>query len=183
MSYRKSVFILNTVFILIVMMIPTQIASIGLIQILYKFKLMDSYIPLIIPSIASPAVFFFIKQYMDSVLPYEVVESARVDGSSEIKTFHSIVLPMMKPALSVQFIFSFVASWNNFFMPALIITSPNKRTIPMLIAQLRVPSNPANFDLGPVYMMIAVAVIPVVIVYFIFSKFIIKGVTLGSVKG
>src|SRR5690606_24235046 len=171
------------VFILIVMIIPSQVATIGLLSILYQFRLTDNYFVLIVPAIASPATFFFMKQYMESVLPFEIVESARVDGSGEIRTFHQIVLPMIKPALAVQFIFSFVGSWNSFFFPAMIIKSPNKRTVPLIISELRQLSNPATFDLGLVYMVIVCAVIPLVVVYFIFSKHIIKGVTLGSIKG
>ena len=169
-------------FILVVMMIPTQVSSLGLVRILYTIGLIDSYIPLIVPSVAAPAVFFFIKQYLDSTLPYEVVESARVDGASEFRILHQIVLPIISPALAVQFIFSFVASWNNYFLPALIIQTNTKRTIPLVIAGLQ-SSSPDMFDLGPVYMLLVVAIIPLLIIYLIFSKKIIKGVTLGSVKG
>jgi multiple sugar transport system permease protein len=176
---RKAAFI----FIMVVMIIPSQVATIGLLSILYQINFIDNYYVIIIPSIAAPAVFFFMKQYMDSVLPYEIIESARVDGASELRIFHQIALPMIKPALAVQFIFSFVASWNNFFFPAMVITSPSKRTIPMLIAELRQISNPANFDMGRTYMVICFAVVPLVIIYFIFSRYIIKGVTLGSIKG
>lgn len=169
-------------FILAVMMIPSQIASIGLVTILYSMNLIDNYYVIIIPGIAAPATFFFIKQYLDSVLPFDVVESARVDGSRELQTFHRIVLPMIKPALAVQLIFSFVASWNNFFLPSLIIQSPSKRTIPIVISLLK-NSSPDTFDLGPVYVFMTLAIFPMLIVYLIFSKQIIKGVTLGSVKG
>ncbi|MFA6801089.1 MAG: ABC transporter permease subunit [Acholeplasmataceae bacterium] len=169
-------------FILSVMMIPAQIASAGLIVILYKYNLLDNYWVLIIPGIAAPATFFFMKQYMDSILPFEVIESARVDGANELKIFHRLVLPMVSPAIAVQFIFSFVAAWNNFYLPNLIITSPDKKTIPMVISLLT-SSSPDTFDLGPVYMLMVIAIIPMVIIYLILSKKIIKGVTLGSVKG
>lgn len=169
-------------FILAVMMIPSQIASIGLVTLLYTLNFVDNYFVLIVPSIAAPATFFFIKQYLDSVLPYEVIEASRVDGSSEIRTFHRIALPMIKPALAIQFIFSFVASWNNFFLPSLIIQSPDKRTIPIVISLLK-SSSPDSFDLGPVYMFMVFSIFPMIIVFLIFSKQIIKGITLGSVKG
>ncbi len=169
-------------FILAVMMIPTQIASAGLISILFRFNLLDNFWILILPTIAAPATFFFIKQYMDSVLPYEVIESARVDGSSEIHTFHRLVLPMISPALAVQFIFSFVASWNNFYLPNLILTSPEHKTIPIIISMMRT-SSPDSFDLGPVYMLMVIAIVPMLVIYLVLSKKIIKGVTLGSVKG
>ena len=144
--------------------------------------MMDTYWPLILPKIAAPIVFFFMKQYMESVLPLEIVEAARVDGSNEFHTFNRIVLPMIKPAIAVQAIFSFVENWNNYFVPALIINSNDKKTIPILIAQLR-SADYLKFDLGKVYMMVFVAIIPVMLVYIFLSKFIIKGVTMGSLKG
>ncbi|QWB96642.1 carbohydrate ABC transporter permease [Mycoplasmatota bacterium] len=175
---RKAIY----TFILVIMMIPAQIASAGLIAMLFRYQLLDNYWVLIIPTIAAPATFFFIKQYMDSVLPYEVIESARVDGSSEINTFHKLALPMIAPAIAVQFIFSFVASWNNFYLPSLIITSSEKRTIPIVLSLLT-GSSPDTFDLGPVYMLMVIAIVPMLVIYLVLSKKIIKGVTLGSVKG
>lgn len=169
-------------FILAVMMIPAQIASVGLITILYSINFVDNYFVLIVPAMAAPATFFFIKQYLDTVLHYELVEASRVDGAGELKIFHRIVLPLIKPALAIQFIFSFVASWNNFFFPSLIIQSPNKRTIPMVISLLK-SSSPDSFDLGPVYMLMVLSIFPMIIVFIIFSRQIIKGITLGSVKG
>ena len=170
------------VFILAVMMIPAQIASVGLITILYSINFVDNYFVLIVPAMAAPATFFFIKQYLDTVLHYELVEASRVDGAGELKIFHRIALPLIKPALAIQFIFSFVASWNNFFFPSLIIQSPNKRTIPMVISLLK-SSSPDSFDLGPVYMLMVLSIFPMIIVFIIFSRQIIKGITLGSVKG
>jgi len=169
-------------FILLVMMVPTQVSTLGFIQLITKMGLMNTFYPLIIPSIAAPIVFFFMFQYLASVLPQEIVEAARVDGSNEFNTFNTIVLPIMKPALAVQAIFSFVTSWNNYFVPALIINSKNNKTIPILIAQLR-SADYMKFDLGKVYIMICVAIIPLLIVYIFLSKYIIRGVTLGSVKG
>ncbi|VEU81104.1 carbohydrate ABC transporter permease [Haploplasma axanthum] len=169
-------------FIIGIMMVPSQIASIGLVTILYSVGWVDNYWVLILPAIASPATFFFMKQYLQSVLPNEIVESGRMDGASEIGIFHKLVLPIISPALAVQFIFSFVASWNNLFMPNLVLTSQNKRTIPIIISQLT-SSSPERFDMGPVYMIMFFAIVPMLIIYLIFSRKIIKGVTLGSVKG
>ena len=119
---------------------------------------------------------------MESVLPLEVVEAARVDGSGEFRTFNTIVLPMIKPALAVQAIFAFVGSWNNYFMPALILNSDAKKTVPVVIAQIR-NTDYMNFDLGKVYMIIFLAIVPLIIIYIILSKNIIEGVTSGGVKG
>lgn len=169
-------------FVLAVLMIPTQIASIGLVVILYSIGFVDNYWVIIIPAIASPATLFFMKQYLDSTLPFEVVEASRIDGAGEFKTFNKIVIPMLKPAMAVQFIFAFVASWNNLFFPSLIIQSGTKRTIPIIISLLS-SSSPDSFDIGKNYMLMTWAIIPMLIVYLIFSRQIIKGVTEGSVKG
>lgn len=169
-------------FILMVMMIPTQVTSLGFLQLIGKMHLDDSFIPLIVPSIAAPVTFYYMKQYLESTLPLSIVEAARIDGSGEFRTFNSIVLPLMKPALSVQAIFTFVQSWNNYFIPALVLHTEEKKTLPILIAQLR-SADFLKFDMGQVYIMIAFSILPVVIVYVFLSKFIIQGVALGGVKG
>ncbi|MBQ9607324.1 MAG: carbohydrate ABC transporter permease [Lachnospiraceae bacterium] len=169
-------------FILAVMMIPTQVVALGFINLMGKMHLMDTFIPLIVPAIAAPATFFYMKQYMESTLPMALLEAARIDGSGEFRTFNSIVLPLMKPAIAVQAIFTFVASWNNYFTPALVLTTDKKKTLPILIAQLR-SADFLKFDMGQVYMMIAFSIFPVIIVYLILSKYIVGGVAVGAVKG
>ena len=168
-------------FILAVMMIPTQVTALGFIKLVSNMKLEDSFIPLIVPTIAAPVTFFYMKQYMESTLPLSLIEAARIDGSGEFRTFNAIVMPLMKPAIAVQMIFTFVSSWNNYFTPALVIQSKNKMTIPILIATLR-GADYMNFDMGKIYMMITVAIVPIIIVYLLLSKYIIAGVTLGGVK-
>ena len=168
-------------FILAVMVIPKQVSAAGFVQLCYKFGLTNNYLPLILPGIAAPIVFFYIKQYMESVLPMEIIDAARVDGSGEFHTFNRIILPMIKPALAVQMIFSFVESWNNYFLPALLLDKAEMKTVPIMIAQLRA-ADYSKFDLGKVYMLILLAILPVLVVYLFLSKSIIKGVTAGSVK-
>ena len=169
-------------FILMIMMIPTQVTALGFIKLVTKMGLMDSFIPLIVPTIASPVVFFYMKQYMESALPLSLIEAARIDGSGEFRTFNSIVLPLMKPAIAVQAIFTFVSSWNNYFTPALILHDDKKKTLPILIAQLRA-ADWLKFDMGQVYVMITFSILPVIVVYLILSKHIVQGIALGSVKG
>ena len=169
-------------FIMAVMMIPSQVGALGFVQMMTKMHLTNNFLPLIVPGIAAPVVFFYMKQYMESVLPLEVIDAARVDGSNEFRTFNTIVLPMLKPALAVQMIFSFVSSWNNYFIPALLIDKAELKTVPIMIAQLR-SADYSKFDMGKVYMFILLAILPVLIVYIFLSKSIIKGVTAGSVKG
>ena len=169
-------------FILLIMMVPSQVGALGFLKLVRGIGLMNSFIPLFLPSVAAPAVFFFMKQYMDSVLPMEIVEAARIDGSGEYYTFNAIILPIMKPAIAVQAIFTFVSAWNNYFTPALILKDKNMKTLPILIAQLR-SADWLKFDMGQVYMAIALAILPIMVVYFLLSRFIVAGVTLGSVKG
>ena len=169
-------------FIMAVMMIPPQVSAVGFIQLVYKFHLTNNYIPLILPSIAAPVVFFYMKQYLESVLPMEMVEAARIDGCGEFRAFNQVVLPIMKPAIAVQMIFAFVSSWNNYFIPALLLDKAEMKTVPIMIAQLR-SADYSKFDMGKVYMFILLAILPVLVVYIILSRSIIKGVTAGSVKG
>ena len=169
-------------FILMIMMIPTQVTALGFIKLVSSMKLEDSFIPLIVPAIAAPVTFFYMKQYMESTLPLSLIEAARIDGSGEFHTFNTIVMPLMKPAIAVQMIFTFVSSWNNYFTPALVLHDDRKKTLPILIAQLR-GADWLKFDMGQVYVMIAFSIFPVIIVYLILSKHIVQGVALGSVKG
>ena len=164
-----------------ILVMPTQVTAMGFLKLVTNMGMYDSLLPLIIPSIASPAVFYFMYSYLQSSLPISLVEAARIDGSGEFKTFNHIVLPIMKPAIAVQAIFTFVGSWNNYFVPALIIQSKNKMTVPILIATLR-GADYMNFDMGKIYMMITVAIVPIIIIYLLLSKYIIAGVTLGGVK-
>ena len=124
-------------FIMAVMMIPSQVSALGFVQMMNKLHLTNSFIPLIVPSIAAPVVFFYMKQYMESVLPLEIIDAARVDGSNEFRTFNTIVIPILRPAIAVQMIFSFVSSWNNYFVPALLLDKAELKTVPIMIAQLR----------------------------------------------
>lgn len=169
-------------FILAIMMIPTQVTALGFVNFMRKLKLMDTFIPLVVPAIAAPAVFFYMKQYLTGALPLSIVEASRIDGASEFRTFNEIVLPIVKPAIAVQAIFSFVTSWNNYFQPALILQTDTKKTLPILIAQLRA-ADWLKFDMGQVYVMILFSIAPVIVVYLFLSKYIVEGIALGSVKG
>lgn len=123
-------------FIMAILVMPTQVTAMGFLRLITKMGMYDSLLPMIIPSIASPAVFYFMYSYLESSLPLSLVEAARIDGSRDFRTFNQIVLPIMKPAMAVQAIFTFVGSWNNYFVPALVIQSKDKMTVPILIALL-----------------------------------------------
>ena len=169
-------------FILLIMTIPTQVSALGFVKLITFMHLKDTFVPLIIPAIAAPACFFFMKQYMESSLPMEIIEAARIDGSSEIHTFNTIIIPLLKPAIAVQAIFGFTSSWNNYFAPSLVLTKAQDKTLPLWIAYIR-GADFTKFDMGQLYMMIAFSIFPVIVIYLILSKFIVQGVALGSVKG
>ena len=168
-------------FIMAILVMPTQVTAMGFLRLITKMGMYDSLLPLIIPAIASPSVFYFMYSYLQSSLPLSLVEAARIDGSGEFMTFNRIVIPIMKPAIAVQAIFTFVGSWNNYFVPALVIQSKDKMTVPILIATLR-GADFMSFDSAKIYMMIFVAIVPIIIVYLFLSKYIIAGITLGGVK-
>ena len=167
-------------FIIAVMMIPAQVSSIGFFRFIYQIGWGNNYLPLIIPAIASPATVFFMRQYMISALPLEILDSARIDGSGEFRTFSTIALPLMKPAVAIQSIFVFISSWNNFYTPSMLLTSQEKFTLPMFVQQMR--GERFRSDHGIIYAGLVVTIMPIFVVYFILSKYIIAGVALGSVK-
>ncbi len=175
---RKAIF----TFILTIMMIPTQVTALGFVKLVQGLNLENNFIPLIVPTIAAPVTFFYLKQYMDSNLPGELLEAARIDGAGELRIFNTVALPLMRPAIAVQAIFTFVASWNNYFTPSLILHDDQSKTLPILIAQLRA-ADWLKFDMGQVYAMIAFSIFPVIIVYLVLSKNIVGGVSAGAVKG
>lgn len=177
-KFKKAAFTI----ILLIMTMPTQVSALGFLNLMDSMHLTNTLWPLILPSIAAPTVFFFMKQYMDSSLPREIIDAARIDGSGEFNTFNKVILPILKPAMAVQAIFSFVGAWNNYFIPALIINDAKWKTVPILVAQLR-SADFLKFDMGKVYMAITIAILPVIIVYLCLSKYIVRGVALGSVKG
>ena len=168
-------------FIMAVMMVPTQVSTLGFLRLLDRLHLMNNYLAFIVPAVAAPIVFFYMYQSMEDTLPYSIVEAARVDGCNEFRTFNQIVLPMMKPAFAVQIIFAFVSSWNNFFIPNLVISKKKLWTVPIVIANAR-NADYLNNDQGINYMLMTMAIVPLMIVYFAFSKYIIAGSTAGGVK-
>lgn len=168
-------------FIMAVLMIPSQVVTIGFYQMMYKVGLNNNFLPLILPAIAAPAVVFYMKQYMEPALPLEIVQAARVDGAGEFFTFNRIALPIMKPAIATQAIFAFVQKWNELFMPTVLLTDSKKYTMPMMVSLLK--GDIYKTELGSVYLGLTLTVLPLFIVYFLLSKYIIAGVALGSVKG
>ena len=168
-------------FIMAILVMPTQVTAMGFLRLITNMKMYDTLLPLIVPSIASPAVFYFMYSYLQSSLPLSLVEAARIDGSKEFRTFNRIIIPIMKPAIATQAIFSFVASWNNLFTPLVLLTDQKRYTMPIMVSLLK--GDIYKTEYGSVYMGLTLTVLPLIIVYLLLSKYIIAGVALGGVKG
>jgi len=168
-------------FILAVMMIPTQVTTIGYYQMVYKIHMTNHLFMLFLPAIASPAMVFFMRQYMVPSLSMEIVQSARIDGAREFRIFNTIVLPIMKPAMATQAIFTFVSSWNELFRSLVLLTDSKKYTMPIMVSLLK--GDIYKTEYGSIYLGLTLTVLPLFVVYFALSKYIIAGVALGSVKG
>ncbi len=167
--------------ILCFMMIPAQVTSIGFYQFMYKIGMTNNFLSLILPAIAAPATVFFMRQYMLASFPLELLDSARIDGASEFHIFNTIALPILKPAMATQGIFTFVSSWNNLFLPSILLTDNEKYTMPIMVSLLR--GDIYKTEYGAIYLGLLLTVLPIFIVYFLLSKYIIAGVALGGVKG
>ena len=173
----------NVIFyiIIIFMMIPGQLGLIGFYNLVSKLKLVDSYIPLIIPAIAAPGTVFFLRQYVLSVLPMSLLEAARIDGARELHIFHKIVLPIMVPGIATMAIGCFIGNWNSYLIPLILLNTPKKFTLPVMIASLS-SSQDITANQGATYLSVAISVIPVMIVFCFCSKYIISSISAGSVK-
>jgi multiple sugar transport system permease protein len=172
----------NTLFsiVLVIMMIPPQLSIIGFYDFMKTIGLLDSYIPLILPSIANASAVFFIRQYAISAIPLSIVESARIDGAGEFRIFNNIGLPILAPAIFTMAINGFIANWNNYLTPLILLFDTDKFTLPLTIRRLQ--TDVLDPSPGALYLAIAISIIPVMIIFFIFSRRIIGGGTAGSVK-
>ena len=167
--------------ILAFMMIPGQLSLIGFYQLCTRMHLVNSYIPLIIPAIAAPGTVFFLKQYTEASLSKSLIEAARIDGASELYSFHRIVIPVLSPAVATMGIMAFIGNWNNYLLPMIIINKNQKMTLPVMMATLKA-STDINRNQGAIYLSVAISVIPILIVFAFFSKYIISSVSAGAVK-
>jgi multiple sugar transport system permease protein len=156
------------------------VTTIGFYQFLYRINMTNSFLPLIIPAIASPGIVFFMRQYLLATLSLDIVNSARIDGAGELQIFNTIVLPIMKPAIATQAIFVFVGSWNSLFMPLILLIKQNLYTMPIMVSLLR--GDIYRTEFGTIYLALSLSVLPLFVVYFSLSRYIIAGVQLGGVK-
>ncbi len=167
-------------FIIVLVLIPMQLSIIGFYQYMAKLGLTDNYASLILPTIASAGTVFFGKQYLESIIIRDLIDAGRVDGAGEFSIFHKIMLPIAVPGAVTVGIFAFVASWNNFFNAFILISSIEKYTLPMLVQTLR--GDVYRTEYGAIYLGIAVTIAPIMVIYAIFSRFIVNGIAMGSVK-
>jgi multiple sugar transport system permease protein len=167
-------------FIIVLVLIPSQLSIIGFYQYMSRLGLTDNYAALILPLLANAGSVFFAKQYLESVVVQDLIDAGRIDGASELGIFHTIMLPIAVPGAVTMSIFAFVGSWNNFFTPFIMINSIEKYTLPMLVQNLRGDAYRAEF--GAIYLGLAIVVMPIVILYAIFSRYIVSGIAMGAVK-
>lgn len=175
-AYKKFLY----TFIIVLVMVPTQVSIIGFYKYMSMLNLLNSYIPLIVPAIAAPGSIFFAMQYLESSIVKELIEAARIDGCGELSIFHKIMFPIAKPGAVTMGIFAFVGSWNNFFTPFVLISKMKKYTLPMLVQTLR--GDVYRTEYGSIYLGLAVSIIPILIVYILFSRYIVNGIAMGSIK-
>jgi ABC-type glycerol-3-phosphate transport system permease component len=166
--------------ILVIIMLPATLSIIGFVQFISMLKLRDSYVPLIIPSIASAGTVLFLRQFMMSAISTELIDSARIEGANEYHIFNVIILPIILPALAAQSIFVFVGSWNNFITPSVLISTQSKYTLPLLVRDLA--GNIYRAEVGAIYLGVSISLIPIILFYAFMSRFIISGITMGSLK-
>ncbi len=174
----------NVIFIvmLVFMMVPAQLGLLGFYDLCNNLGLINSYIPLIIPCIASPGTVFFLRQYILSILPMAVLEAPRIDGASELTIFHRIVLPIMSPGIATMAIGAFIGSWNAYLIPLVLLNKPELYTLPIMISSLNSVRD-ISTNIGATYLAIAISVVPIIVVFCFCSKYIISSISAGSVKG
>ncbi len=167
-------------FVYFIVLMPTAVSIVGFYQYVAKLGLLNNYIPLILPAIAAAGSVFFAKQYLESAIIMDLIYTARIDGCSEFGIFHRIMMPLAKPGMFTLAIFAFIASWNNFFTPTLLITKIEMYTLPLLVSTLR--GDTYRQELGAIYFGYAMSVFPVIVAYILMARQIVNGLALGSVK-
>lgn len=165
--------------LLITLMIPT---SLGMVALLYEFRIfgwIDTHLPLILASAGNSFAAFWFQQ-STSEIPNDLIDSARIDGSGEINTFCKIVIPIMKPSIATIALITFINSWNDFVVPSIVLQSSQKFTIPVGMTLVNALYRTEH---SPKLLVVVLGILPILIIYAICSKQIIKGLTVGSVKG
>jgi multiple sugar transport system permease protein len=161
------------------MALPKQVILIPLLKEMSTLNLYDTIWAVILPTVGWPFGVFLMKQFSEGI-PGEILEAARIDGASEMKTFVTIVIPMVKPGIGALAIFTFINSWNDYFMQLIMLASSKNYTISLGIATMQVET---SVDTGLLMAGAALAALPIIIVFLIFQKYFTQGITMGAVKG
>ncbi|WP_246042484.1 carbohydrate ABC transporter permease [Cohnella pontilimi] len=170
----------QTIFVVLLgtMMIPFQVVMIPTYLIISKLGLLNSLLALVVPGLVSAFGVFLARQAVESI-PYEMIESARMDGSGEFRTFWQIVLPQITSMLSALGIFTFMAAWNNYLWPLIVLNDNEKMTVPLALVFFN-SKNTVNYNVS---MSAGVLImIPVFIVFLLFQRHFIKGLTMTGMK-
>lgn len=162
------------------MMIPTQVSVIGFYQMNLKLHLLNTYWPFILPGIANASAVFFLRGIISQGIPDSMIEAARVEGCSELKIFNRIIFPCVSPGVMTMCIFNFVASWNNYMGPLIVMSDSDMYTMPVMISMIK---GLYLTNYGAMYLAIAISVVPIIIVFCFLSKYIVNGLTAGANKG
>ena len=167
-------------FILATLMIPGQVGLVGFLMEMRVFGWNDTFLPLIIPPMASGFGVFWMKQYMEASVPDELLEAATMDGCGVMKSLIVIIVPLIKPAIITLFLLFFLWTWNDYLTPLVILMDQSKYTIPLsisLIGQLH------RTDYAARILSLALATLPILILFGFGSKYLIKGMVVGAIKG
>lgn len=166
--------------VLATMMVPQQLGLIGYYDLVLTLGMLDQYLPLILPMIANPGMVFFVRAYIQSSIPDSLIEAAIIDGSGEFRTFLTIVFPLAMPAVATMSIFTFIHKWNDLITPLVLLNSADKFPMPVVISNIR---GLYEMNFGAIYLGVTISVIPILIVVVTFSKALIRGLTIGAIKG
>ena len=161
------------------MALPKQVILIPLLREMSSLSLYNTIWAVIFPTVGWPFGVFLMKQFSEGV-PGEMLEAARIDGAGEAKTFIEIVVPMIKPGVGALAIFTFITSWNDYFMQLIMLNSTSKLTISLGIAKLQAEN---STDFGLIMAGASLAAIPIITVFIIFQKYFTQGIAMGAVKG
>jgi multiple sugar transport system permease protein len=161
------------------MMVPAQLSIIGFYKLCLKLHMTNSYWPFIIPGIANATSVFFLRGMIEQSISDSMIEAPRMEGCSEFGIFNRIVLPCIMPGVATMCIFNFVASWNAYMGPLIILQKKELYTMPVMISMIK-GLYVTNY--GAMYLAIAISVVPIMIVFAFFSRYIIDGLTAGSEK-
>lgn len=165
--------------VLLSMMLPSQLSIVGFYRLNMNLGLLNSYVPFIAPGIANATCVFFLKGIVEQSIPDSLLEAGRIEGCTEPRIFHRLILPCITPGIATMCIFNFVSCWNNYIGPLIILSDQKRYTMPILIATIK---GLYKMNYGAMYVAIVISVVPIVIVYLFFSRYLISGLTAGADK-